>query len=383
VDFTGGNPDVELRGGIGFQNGNGVILKSGTGTWRFTTNNQSIGSAGYITFDCPIEIVGAIYVVLYDLTTHMVVNNVINGTVAGSLFINQGIFLYNTMLSLTSFSVGSLDRLTYDNVVGYNMPGNLVIPYSTYRGLWIGGSGLKTLPGNTVANGMFILAAGPIADGFDAETYNLEISGQTQLRTGTFYKTGAGSLIFGGQLYFGYFGNVQFILSGNPTVEIRGGIYFQTIMAGGNFNPGTQPWVFTTNNQTLGASGSIYAVFPNSFLISGPITLTNATLNLQLYGTLDGNHVNSKFENKYYINYTSATMPMVTGILETNSAYNHFVYGGGNQDVKGGTYFLLEFGGSGIKTLQGNVVINATGGGAWWITGTATINYNGFTITTI
>lgn len=43
----------------------------------------------------------------------------------------------------------------------------------------------------------------------------------------------------------------------------------------------------------------------------------------------------------------------------------------------------LIFGGSGVKTLQGNVVVNTTAGGSWSITGTATVNMNGFTITTI
>jgi len=55
----------------------------------------------------------------------------------------------------------------------------------------------------------------------------------------------------------------------------------------------------------------------------------------------------------------------------------------GNQDIKGTTYRTLEFGGSGVKTLLGNVVVNTTAGGSWSITGTASINYNGFTITTI
>ena len=75
---------------------------------------------------------------------------------------------------------------------------------------------------------------------------------------------------------------------------------------------------------------------------------------------------------------------MTTGVLQCNNGANTFKYNmAGDQDVTGGTYRTLEFGGSGVKTLQGNVVVNTTAGGSWSITGTASINYNGYTITTI
>ena len=75
---------------------------------------------------------------------------------------------------------------------------------------------------------------------------------------------------------------------------------------------------------------------------------------------------------------------MVTGQLQTNNAANTFKYNrAGVQDVKGGTYRTIEFGGSGVKTLLGNVIINTTAGGSQSTTGSASVNLNGFTITTI
>ncbi len=75
---------------------------------------------------------------------------------------------------------------------------------------------------------------------------------------------------------------------------------------------------------------------------------------------------------------------MLVGILQCDAAANTFKYNrAGNQDVLGGTYRTLEFGGSGVKTLLGDVFVNVTAGGSWSITGTASINYNGFSITNI
>ena len=70
---------------------------------------------------------------------------------------------------------------------------------------------------------------------------------------------------------------------------------------------------------------------------------------------------------------------MVTGILDTSTNNNTWIYGSGSQDVKGGTYRNLTFF-SGSKTLQGNVSVLGTfntGSGA----GLATVNLNGFTLT--
>lgn len=167
----------------------------------------------------------------------------------------------------------------------------------------------------------------------------------------------------------------------NANIELQGGITGFV----GTFKSGTGTLSFTTNNQSItnGGTLNIDAVV----LISGAITVINSITvapNLILNNTLNGDNASSTFDNRSVVQYKNSTRPMVVGILQCNNAANTFKYNlSGNQDVTGGTYFTIEFGGSGVKTLQGNVIVNVTGGGGQSTTGSASVNLNGFTITTI
>ena len=72
---------------------------------------------------------------------------------------------------------------------------------------------------------------------------------------------------------------------------------------------------------------------------------------------------------------------MATGVLDTSTNLNTFIYGAGNQQVKGGTpqqYRNLRFSGSGTtKTLQGNINVQNT----YTVDAGVTVNLNGFTKT--
>jgi hypothetical protein len=68
---------------------------------------------------------------------------------------------------------------------------------------------------------------------------------------------------------------------------------------------------------------------------------------------------------------------MATGLLDTSTNLNTFIYGNGNQNIRGGNYRNLTFNGGGVKTLQGNVVRTGT----YVLTPPATVNLNGFTLT--
>jgi hypothetical protein len=75
---------------------------------------------------------------------------------------------------------------------------------------------------------------------------------------------------------------------------------------------------------------------------------------------------------------------MATGILNTSTNLNTFIYGNANQDIKGGpttgakqVYRNLTLNGGGTKTLQGFVSVLNT----YTLTSPATLANNGFTLT--
>lgn len=143
--------------------------------------------------------------------------------------------------------------------------------------------------------------------------------------------------------------------------------------------------MLSTNNKTWNNTYYASNVFYCDVLVSGAIIVqTTGNKDINLSGTLNGDDAASEFKNGQYFSYRNAQQPMIVGVLNCNSSPNTFVYNrNGNQEVKGTTYHILEFGGSGVKKLMGNVIVDVTSGGSWSITGTATIDYNGFTITTI
>jgi len=138
-----------------------------------------------------------------------------------------------------------------------------------------------------------------------------------------------------------------------------------------------------TNNQNFRARNG-GALGANIIIDSITATRINDGNDSNHSGFFDGVSASSILDNRGIINYQNATAPMGTGDLQTNNAANTFRYNrAGAQDVKAGTYRTIEFGGSGAKRLLGNVVINVTAGGSQSTTGSATVDLNGFTITTI
>lgn len=381
-----GVSNLEFRDSIDFSSN---LLGTGTGTWRFTTNNSYINGASLSN--------GLMYPKLVveniDLTISGSVfsDQEIIGTTSGSkLIIGGRLWLYNAAYPIPMVGMGILDYMTtYPTAeIGYMFGGAAyALPYTAYGSLAVGGS-QKNLSGNTTTNGTFLIWNSGL---LDCLTYNMSIGSNTIVYDGaTFIKSTAGSMLFIGYLYIR--GTIAF--TGNPTVELRGGI-----LHGGSpnvVNMGTGIWTFTTNNQNIWSEGFSIVDYPATFIISGAITVTalNVTSTTYIFsGSINGNNAGSTLVNQMVtgfgggfvgIHYRGTTQPMDTGILDCNSAANVWFYDrSGNQDVKGTTYRILEFGGSGVKRLMGNVIVNTTAGGSWSITGTATIDYNGFSITTI
>ncbi len=400
VDFSVGNPTVELRGGMGFSNSNpnAQAIRSGTGVWTFSTNNQTIrpwSTLFPITLDCPIIISGAITVSLTQVIGTggaLNLNNTINGDSASStLVVGTGsVLTFATAASVPSMTTGIFDRSTFANIVAYSGNYSATIPFNTFSSLTIGGTGTKTLGGSTTLSANLLINNG---GQLECSTHNLTVNGTSNINPTVsrypFVKSGAGALLFVGNVNLNTInGSYIFDLSGgNPTVEFRNGISigYAAILANWS-RTGTGQWSFTTNNQIALIQALTYNC---PVLISGEITVTmaNNTLTTTFANTINGNNVNSKLiiGANNTINYQSSTQPMATGILDTSTNLNTWIYGLGNQNIKGSptispkqVYRNLRFSGSGTtKTLQGFVSVLNT----YTLDAGVTVNNNGFTLT--
>lgn len=377
----GSSSIVEFRNGVAFDNFQGANRNFSCAQVIFTTNNQSMINAhsSYdIYFLCPVLISGAI-TVDFKASWNWIFSNDVNGdNIASKLYVSTGtvVFNYNSLYMRT----GIFDYSSTGSAIGYTWDGDWSIPNGNYFSLIIGGTGAKTLTTDLILNGNLILNTSFDLQGFNLTVVNLIF--QFLSKSGILLKSGAGSIIVNNIST-----NPSLNLSANPPVQISGGITFGI---SANFYTGTGTWRIMAN-QTF--SGNAYIPQPvlfNCFLsIANSCTLTMSVISsigggIIVYGKIDGESSTSKLVNTGILQYQNAIMPMIMGLMDTSTSSNTFKYNLlGDQDIKGGTYRTLEFGGSGVKTLQGNVVVNTTAGGSWSITGSATINYNGYTITTI
>jgi hypothetical protein len=399
LDFSGGNPTVELRGGISYLNFVNTNFKSGTSQWSFTTNNQSLthqsGSTNVtFTFNCPVLISGAITV------THtisgvvqgvLLFNNSFNGNNVNSKFVSNGIVNMANASFPTPMTTGIIDLTTNANTLIYSFNGNYTIPYTSLSGLQLTGTGTKTLSGSTTLLGSLTIGNGAT---LECSTFNLTINGTTSLgATSLLSKTGVGNVLFVGTIGTGSNSTAIDFSVGNPTVELRGGITTNFILPAA-IKTGTGQWTFSTNNQSILGQNSLQ--FDCPILISGAITLTIGTqsttvaYNNIFNGVVNGNNASSKLATSLAgtsiltITYNNTTQPMATGILDTSTNLNTFIYGAGNQQVKGNPgvglfqqYRNLTLNGGGNKTLQGNINVQNT----YTVTAPAALVLNGFTKT--
>jgi hypothetical protein len=375
-----GNPNVECRNGI--LNQSNPTSNLGTGSWTFTTNNQDLtwGGSGNSSEFYNVIVSGSITV--NAKSNYVAIRNSLNGTEAGSTFVNSGsLYLF---FGSTPMSIGSLIIPTgSSNLIGYFVSGAFTIPRTAYYSLAVGGGGQKTLSGNTTIYGDLTIAAG-LTSSLECLGYNLIVSGTTTVAGDGAYInipslniSGSGNIVFRGLFNVANPGNISF--PGNPNIELQGGIQFQS---NNNPNVGTGSWTFTTNNQNLifAGSGPTYNIY--NMIVSGAITLTYTGDTIRNINSLNGTNPNSKLlmaaNSTFY--YYGSSAPMSTGILDvTSSLGTTFVYASGSQNIKGGIYRNLTMN-YGTKTLQGNVSVLGTlntGSGATL----ATVNLNGFTLT--
>lgn len=368
--------NVEFRSGFDFYNGTYNLTGC---TVIFNTNNQS-GNVrqGPISF-------GNVFVSNVTFTNSaqpgsFIINGQLNGTTPTSKWINQGRIYFNT--ALLPMSTGIFDYLSYStSEVGYIMDGDYVLPYTSYQCLYISGAGVKTFSGlPSIANSLNVAQGATL----DFQSYPVIIGGPVTI-TGTLTGISTTAATFIGLLTIT--GTISLT---NSTFECRGGITGGSVSALIlNYNI-----EFTTNNQTIDGNtinlGSTFT-FNGTILISGSISVLAGThlptfTAMYFKNSLNGNNPSATFINKLSgsgtnkgLHYAGATQPMATGVLDCSTYANTFNYDlAGDQEVKGTTYSTLILAGSGVKKLMGNVVVTVS----YQLTGTASIDLNGFTLTT-
>ncbi|MCW3111358.1 MAG: hypothetical protein JWQ09_5864 [Segetibacter sp.] len=379
-----GNPSIEFQGGVQFLNLPATGANLGTGQLKFTTNNQNINNCIW-TLTTSILISGAITVTNMNFGSVSIPAGLyIQGDNAASAFVNSATLnMFDATAPLPlSTTMGVFTPTATGSILGFMMASNYTLPYTSFQGLIIGGTGIKSLPANTtIAQSL----STPSTASLECGTFDLTINGTTNLSVSTgikLRKSGAGTILFIGYVTFGN-GTVSF--PGNPVVEFRGGCRYLSngLSNDSSANFGTGGIKFTTNNQNLDNFDS----FDAPILISGSITVTAASNNFPttiVKGVINGDNANSIWINNMFTIYNNATAPMAIGKLYCNQAANTFVYGlAGNQDITTPTdpvspgYQNLTLNGSGAKRLLGNVSVK----GVYTLTAPATLNLNGFALT--
>ncbi|MFQ3575400.1 MAG: hypothetical protein SNJ77_03090, partial [Cytophagales bacterium] len=152
LNFSGGNSNVELRNGLEINSSVGQNF--GSGTFRFTTNNQTIsGSASFGTMQMFIDDITVINDVSHvnGLTV-----GVLNGSNANSVLVNKANRLIRVNNSTMPFAMaGSFDLTASGNIVEYNFNGNQNVFPTTYVNLTFSNNGTKFLTGNTTVTNNF------------------------------------------------------------------------------------------------------------------------------------------------------------------------------------------------------------------------------------
>jgi len=402
LNFSGGNPEVEFKGGFRppyYQNfDSGQHFKTGTGLWKFSTNNQVINTvyATIYKFDCPILISGAITVTYNDINTSPIqFNNTVNGDNASSTFNNNGQVYLNTtampmVTGIFNYQYGANSR------VAYVFNGNYTLPYTSYTNLLISGSGTKTLGGDTIIAAKLDLSNYSGNGLLDAGAYGLTVNGITYFTgaTGLIKSSSGGSLLFVGLMDHLDAGNMSYLdfTASNCDIEFRGGLNLP-YGSNGLFKTGTGTWKFSTNSQSLNTGYVTQQNFDCAILVSGDITLIikNLSGSLAIFkNTVNGDSVNSILDCRIAgtfpvaIHFYNPMAPMITGKLYTNQLTGNNIYYDypGNQEITPSSdptpgYANLILAGSGVKKLLGNISVK----GNYIVIEPATLNTNGYGLT--
>ena len=384
-----GNGNVEFRNGWSWGNDDYGYFYTGTGTYTFSTNDQTISRTyPYVvqsTFKCTVKIAG-ITLTLGDAANQVFLllnngSNGIDGTNANSKLVQYNAIVVQTSLTMPMANFGSYNYFVQgavNSAIGFNLSTNYTLPNLQYPGLILAGAGKASAQANLVCNGLAVYSF------LEMGSYHLTSTQGLYVAIGaTLSKTGPGNLLCGGQAIIENNANVS--LSGNPSMEFRNGLRFGNAgLSDPRVDLGTGPISFSTNNQVIESSypGSAYN-FRNNVSING-IVLTlqgfNTTaIDLLFTGSLNGTNAASNLviNAAQIARFANAIAPMQNGSLIANAGSNVYYQLNGNQDVKAGNYGNLTLSTGGVKRLLGNVWVKNT----YALLAPATLNTNGFNLT--
>jgi hypothetical protein len=372
VEFSNSVTNIEFRGGIsGSPVGGAIIFNCPV---SFTTNSQTV-SISDVYFNDAITILGIITI---DITSNPInINGGINGDNSNSTLTNNGYIEFGS--NSTPMSIGIFNWMSGEtSSIAYSFNGNYTLPYKSYRNLAIYGSGIKSLSGDTTVLNLRISDFQPPPDAnLDCGPYDLTVNGNFQisaLTSGALLKTDSGKITFIGSAGW----NTQNVAyPSNVILEFRNGVTFNVIGTPTNTIDATIN--FSTNSQTFSSIGNAQTFNGTINIVDDIIISISTNGNGTIFnGEINGLNNKAKFQAlSGMVTYNSSIAPMTTGILDTNSEPNIFIYGNGNQNIKAGTYRYLTLQGGGIKTLLGDVSIVNT----YILSSPATLDTNGFTLT--
>ncbi len=377
IVFSSNITGIELRNG-GALSGFGGSLNINCPV-TFSTNSQTI-AGNSVNFNNTVTISGPI--TLTSTNSSIYFYGIVNGDNASSTLNNSGFM--NLGISTTPMAIGTFNyKNSSTSTLSYVFNGDFTLPYTTYAGLNIMGTGTKTLSGNTTIG--LNLTVNNFDSGkakLDCSTFNLTVNGTTSVNgTGGANDSGllavSGTIVFVGACTINS-NNLSY--ASGPTLEFRNGATLNPFGGSATISCDIN---FTTNNQTFTTQGNME--FAGNIILSGGITLSNTTASTGLVatGVINGSSGSDTFINTGFMNYQNTTAPMVIGKLYCNQAANTWVYGlAGSQDIQSPSdptpgYRNLTLSGSGVKRLLGNVSVK----GMYTLTSPATLNSNGFSLT--
>lgn len=367
---------VELKGNL--TSTHAAIVNFGTNTVNIT-GNSTLNIGGNVCTMTSILISSGVTVI--NTSSNGISTSNINGLGSSSIFDNRGI-LYLTNSDFSGFMTTGV--FIYDvnpnSFIYFAGVGDYYIPFTNFQGFGLAASGTKTLSGNTTCT-TFIIGISITNAKLQLSNFDFSVTGQTTLNQGSgnaILKSSTGSV------KFGYIFNRDWTainFSGSScNVEFTNGIGSIGTGYGSAINLSECNVLFSTTNQNIINNNTTTWNLGN-VIIANDLTISINSISISniIFETLNGSNSNSKLLQlaSSLITYNGPSTPMSTGVLDTSTNLNTFIYGNGNQNIKGGTYRNLTLNGGGTKTLQGNVSVQNT----YTLTSPATLNNNGFTLT--
>ena len=148
------NGNITFRGGLTH---NGSTFTSGTGTYSFTTNTQTLGGTSAITFNGGVTV---------SSTLNNANTTTIRGILGGAgIWNNNNGSTLNYENATAPMAGGTFNVNTNSNTVNYTSSAAQDLRAATYYNLITSGGGIKNLLGNTTVDGTLTMTSGNISTG--------------------------------------------------------------------------------------------------------------------------------------------------------------------------------------------------------------------------